>query len=416
MVLSLSCFLRSTQFLLAFLVIIDLTMLPCTKKYLTAFLMDAPFHNHPSLVLVAGGSGGHMFPAIAVAEASFKSSLERAVILITDGRGARFLTESSRSLFHAIHVLPSSAFLHYRTVLTLIQCMRILRHLPCKPCFVIGFGGKMSVLPLIAARLLRIPSALHQSDCIMGKANARLSYGVNVLFLGFRETLGVPTQALSKVVYLGTPVRSAFHAVAPLSLPDSFHAEQPLQVLVLGGSQGARFWCDALPKALLRLSKDQQRSIHLIHQCREDEMDVCQKAYKATESVVELVPFIVDMPSALGWAHCVLSRAGASSMAELMSTGRPAFFVPYPFATRDHQNANASKVIQAMGLHPSAWIGAQDEVIPEKIARFLRQCLHNPSMLRYAGEIMRTQSHPHAASQLASFCWDQRHGIQRKDS
>ena len=337
---------------------------------------------HP-LVLVAGGSGGHVFPAVAVAEECQKHDSHHPVVLLTDPRGRRFLTGYER-LFHCIEEISFPAlraipgYLH--------RLYRFFYQL--SPQAVLGFGGKMSLLPMMMACLWRKRCGIYQSDLVMGTANRWLAPWMKAIFVS--QSTGYS----KKERIIGTPVRSSFRSISPLD------PSLPLRVLVLGGSQGASFWSELLPKALRFLTPTNQRHLILTHQCSQEDEATLKMAYEKSLTPFSLFSFTPDLASLMEKNHLILSRAGASTLAEIATAGRPAFLIPYPHATHHHQRENAKALVARGG----GWMEEQDKITPEGMASFLRKCLQNPDQLRYAGEKGRSTSHLDAAARLYRFC------------
>ncbi len=335
--------------------------------------------------LVAGGSGGHMFPAFSVAEEALKQGYP--CTLLTDARGARFLGEH-KDLFQKITILPSIK----QGARYFLELHRWIR--PTK--VVIGFGGQMTFLPLITSKLRGRLCGIHQSDVLMGKANRWLARWVDGVFVSHEQT----ANCSPKAVCIGTPVRAGFESMPALEIK-TFDRSSPLNILVLGGSQGAQFWSTVIPQALDLMTAEDRHCLSIVHQCRPEDEPKTYQAYEgAGLSSVSVKPFIQDMVATAERAHIVMTRAGASTLAELCAAGRPCFMVPYPHAADNHQQINA----QALADQGAGWICLQSQVSPEKIALFLKDCLHKPSQLLYAGMSAQKIFPPHAARRLVQFC------------
>lgn len=343
------------------------------------------------IVLIAGGSGGHVFPAIAVAQRFVDAS--QSVCLITDQRGARFISEY-RNLFVHIEVFPNTSpqwrkkfylkpFLKIYEFMLWWRCVQsFFTHHNEEIEAMFGFGGIMSVLPMLWGWTTRKRRkkhfrfcALHQSDRVFGRANRMLARWIKTVFTGYPDTQGLPSDILPIVV--GTPVRKEFFDIAPIALPNA-----SLRILVLGGSQGAAFWSEVLIKGVALLCSDSRSRIHIYHQCPEYQCAELEVKYQKLGISCEVKPFFALLPEVLKNVHVVFSRAGASTIAELACAGRSAFLVPYPHATDQHQHDNAAFWVS----HQASWSCPQKELSGEKIAIFLHECLEDPRRLLYTGK------------------------------
>ena len=363
------------------------------------------------VVLIAGGSGGHVFPAIACAERLIEAG--ETIALITDERGARFITHD-KNLFSHIEILPNhparrKPYLKFWA--SSVECwiwsktvrkFFLRHHTNIRAIF--GFGGRMSIIPMLWgwATQRRLPKqnrfcALHQSDCVMGKANRFLSRWIPTVFTGYPQTHHVPPYA--KAIYVGTPVRKAFFDVNALPVPYT-----ELGVLILGGSQGATFWETLFPKGLGLLCADRRHKIKVYHQCASSQQEALIEKYQQLGVKYIVAPFFHDLPDTLNHVHVVFSRAGASTAAELACAGRSTFFVPYPYATDHHQQHNASYWVS----HQAGWSCAQDELTEEKIAIFLHECLEDPRRLVYTRDRVLTLGRKDAATEIIHY-WRTHH-------
>lgn len=358
------------------------------------------------VLLIAGGSGGHVFPAIAFAERLVESG--KTVGLITDERGARFITKDQK-LFSHIEVLPNhpkSCNLYLKLWTSSMEFLRWSRKI--RKFFaehndhiqaVFGFGGRMSILPMVWALTTRRRSphknrfcALHQSDCVMGKANRFLSRWIPTVFTGYPKTQGMPLHA--HALFVGTPVRKLFFNVC--TLPTSC---TDLGVLILGGSQGASFWEAIFPKGLGLLCSDRRHKITVYHQCAESQCGVLEARYQKLGVTCTVQPFFHNLPAVLDTVHIVFSRAGASTAAELACAGRSTFFVPYPHATNQHQQHNAAYWVS----HQAGWSCPQKDLTEEKIAIFLHECLEDPRRLVYTRDRALTLGRKDAATEMIHY-------------
>jgi UDP-N-acetylglucosamine--N-acetylmuramyl-(pentapeptide) pyrophosphoryl-undecaprenol N-acetylglucosamine transferase len=302
---------------------------------------QAQSQRHP-IVLVAGGTGGHVFPAEALAEAL--RSRGYTLALFTDKRGEAYKGELGQLPTHTISAtrMTGGVIGRVRTALSLLkgtmQSRRLFAQL--KPSVVVGFGGYTSVPAMWAATALRIPTVIHEQNALMGRANRLMASRVTAIATSFREVQGMGASARRKVVMTGNPVRGAVRALrdTPYVAPG---AGDPIRVLVTGGSQGATVFATVVPAALERLPEDIRRRLVVSQQARPEDLDQVRAAYAANGIQAEVAPFFSDLAARLGTTHLFIGRAGASTIAEITCAGRPAIFVPYPHAADDHQTANA---------------------------------------------------------------------------
>ena len=350
------------------------------------------FCEHKPIVLVAGGSGGHVFPAIALAE--YAHQREEKTILITDARGARFI-EKDRSLFSHIDILPPASV---RTAFSIYRTIKTQYH-QYHPKAVVGFGGITTVLPLLMARIKGIRCAIHQSDAILGRANGFLAPWMDSVFVGHGLECyekHIPKSKKHKWHTISTPVRQAFTAItAHRSI------QYPIHIVIIGGSQGAKIWSTLVPQALGMLSAAQQQSIQIRHQSLPSDCTELTNQYsRLTLDSFHVAPFFSDMPDMLSWSHVVFSRAGASTLAELSCGQRPGFLVPYPFAIDNHQYFNAKSHVQ----NHKAWMCPESELTATHIADKIRGWLDKPDELLYGEQQIKTPQPGNACSELLSFC------------
>ena len=280
------------------------------------------------ILLAAGGTGGHLFPAEALAAALAKRGAE--VELATDSRALKFGQDFPA---RAIHAFPSAttteagALAKARASLTLAVGLAAatvkLRRI--RPRAAVGFGGYPTVPPLLAAWLLRIPTVLHEQNAVMGRANRFLSPRIDVVACGFPDLKGIDP-AKSRVT--GNPVRPAVVAAAAIPYPE--YVGQRLNLLVTGGSQGARVMSDVVPAALALLHLDERQRIRLTQQARGEDSARVAAACARMNFPVEIAEFFADLPARIAAAHLVIGRAGASTVSELTVIGRASVLVPFP--------------------------------------------------------------------------------------
>ena len=350
------------------------------------------------ILVAAGGTGGHLFPASALAAALGRRGA--AVELATDDRALKYGGDFPA---RAIHAVPSAtttgagALNKARAALVLGvglgSALLLLRRL--KPRAVVGFGGYPTVPPLTAASLLGAPSVLHEQNAVMGRANRFLAPRVTLIATGFPELKGVDAALSAKAHYTGNPVRPAVIAAAQTPYPDFDGAA--LKVLITGGSQGARVMADVAPAALALLTAQERARIRLTMQARGEDRSRVAAACAEMAFPVELAEFFADLPARMAASHLVIGRAGASTVSELAVIGRPSILVPFPHALDQDQAANAA-ILAASG---AATVAPQNEFTPERLAQLLRAALADPAALQAAAKAAKSVGVADAAERLA---------------
>lgn len=351
-----------------------------------------------TVLLTAGGTGGHLFPAQALA-----SELSRrgwAVELATDERADKYGCEFPARKVHLI----SSATIRGRNPLSLaktaikllagmLQARSVIKAL--KPDVVAGFGGYPTFPPMFAARLAGVPSILHEANAVMGRANKMLAKGATAIATSVPID-GFPADLAAKAVATGNPVRDGVIAASelPYQPPEAGGA---LRLLVFGGSQGARFFSDLLPPAVEALPAPLRKRLQIVQQCRPEDMERVQKAYQDLGVEAECAPFFTDLPQRIAQAHLVICRSGAGTVSELSVLGRPSILVPLPGAIDQDQAANA-KVMERAG---GGWPIRQVDLHPERLTKELVRFMDAPDMLTAAAAAARTVAKPDAVKQLA---------------
>ncbi|UFN47412.1 undecaprenyldiphospho-muramoylpentapeptide beta-N-acetylglucosaminyltransferase [Roseomonas sp. OT10] len=351
-------------------------------------------------VIAAGGTGGHVFPAEALA-AALVSRGER-VVLMTDARSGALRSAAfagaERFVLPGAGLAGRGVLRAARGALALARGTWRARALLAElhPAAVVGFGGYPCVPPILAARSLpaaRRPALLlHEQNAVLGRANRFLADRVDLLALGFAGTARVPEQVATEVV--GNPVRPA---LAELSRAIYTAPAESFRLLVLGGSLGARVFADVVPAAVAALPAELRARLSVTQQCRAEDLERTRAAYDATGVAAELSPFFTDVAALYAAAHLVVSRAGASSVAEIACAGRPAILVPLPHAIDDHQSANAAALARAGG----ALVMPQPSFTPAALAEALAERLQEPVLLLRAASAAASLARPDAAMRLA---------------
>ena len=346
------------------------------------------------IVIAAGGTGGHFFPAEALAEALIARG--HRVVLMTDLRTGAKLGPVFAGLEH--HVLRGAGvagrgLLRGARALAslaagIVQAQRILSRLDAS--VVVGFGGYPCVPPVLAARLLRRRPALilHEQNAVLGRANVLCARFADVLALGFENTSRLPSNIPTLAV--GNPVRPTIAFLAGREVPPM----REISLLVSGGSLGARVFSDVVPGAIALLPNVLRARLRIVQQCRPEDIARVRDAYMAAGVQADLAPFFTDMASRLSAAHLVIARAGASTCAELAVVGRPAILVPLPGAIDDHQAANARAL-------DGACVVPQAEFTPGRLAQMLTDMLDSPDTMRLSAARIAACGRPAAAGALA---------------
>ena len=300
----------------------------------------------PLLVIAAGGTGGHMFPAQALAEVMLARGWR--VKLSTDARGARYTSGFPDAV--EIQQVNSATFARGGLVAKAIAPFRIMGGviggvfgmLRDKPDVVVGFGGYPSIPALAAAWVLRKPRMIHEQNGVLGKVNRFFSTRVDRVACGTWPT-DLPNGV--EGVHVGNPVRAAVHesANSPYIAPGDY----PMSILVMGGSQGARILSDVVPPAISGLPSRIRRNIRVSHQARTEDLERVAQYYADEGIPADVQTFFNDVPTRMSEAQLVITRAGASSIADLSVIGRPSILVPYAMAAADHQTANAKQLVEA---------------------------------------------------------------------
>ncbi|MER8630032.1 undecaprenyldiphospho-muramoylpentapeptide beta-N-acetylglucosaminyltransferase [Mesorhizobium opportunistum] len=349
------------------------------------------------ILLAAGGTGGHLFPAEALAHELNERGW--SVHLATDDRAERFAGHFPAA---AIHPIQSATMGSKNPIAMLGAFWKIWRGVRqasaviarIKPDAVVGFGGYPTLPPLYAATRRKVPTLIHEQNAVMGRANRALAGRVDAIAGGF---LPQDTSAAgAKTVTTGNPVRPAVLEAARTPYAASA-GEQPFRLLVFGGSQGAQFFSDAMPGAVALLSDAQRKRLVITQQARADDVARVKAAYAALGVAVEVSPFFTDMAARMATAHLVISRSGASTVSEIAVIGRPALLVPYPYALDHDQAANAAALAAAGGgeVHP------QSSLSPERIAALIGGLMDNPERLAAMAAGAKSAGRPDAARLLA---------------
>jgi len=349
------------------------------------------------ILLAAGGTGGHLFPAQALADALIKRGA--TIDLATDTRVAHFKFSA-----RAVHLIPS-ATLRGRDPLALTRTAALLALGTAKawallgrlrPAVVVGFGGYPTVPPLMAATLRGIPTVLHEQNGVMGRANRLLAPRVTAIATGFRALARIDASLQGKLTFTGNPVRSEViaAAAAPYAAPEP---GAKLRLLVFGGSQGARVMAEIVPPAIECLAADLRARLSIVQQARAEDLDAVRATYARLGVEADCAPFFTDLPARMAAAHLVIARSGASTVAELSAIGRPGILVPLPHSLDQDQFVNAGALAEA----GAAVRIEQRDFTPERLAGEIVMLAADQGRLVHMARAAKSAGSVDAAERLA---------------
>lgn len=356
--------------------------------------------NSRVIVLAAGGTGGHIFPAEALAEEMLKRGYSPH--LVTDHRFHQYNKSSADGVLGSIPIhtitagsLGGGMLSRAKNGLGLLrgtmQARKILKEL--KPLAVVGFGGYPSFPTMAAAILGNRVTVIHEQNSVLGRVNRLFANRVKQLATTYGDTRGLKNAPHAMT---GNPVRGAIRALANVEYPE-LSGDGMLRLLVIGGSQGASVFSRVIPEAMKLLPPHIRARVRLDQQCRAGEIEQVRKAYSELGMQVDLAPFFADVAARLASAHLVIARAGASTVAELTAAGRPAILVPLPQATDNHQYYNAQAIEDVGG----GWVIAQDAFTPQVLADKIETLVMSPQRLAECAAAMHGIGRPDASAALA---------------
>lgn len=356
----------------------------------------------PLFLLAAGGTGGHVFPAEALARELMGRGAR--VGLVTDKRGGKFESELGIPVYRVqASALGRNIFAKAASVLKMgvgvMQAALLLRRM--KPAAVIGFGGYPSVPLLYAAARLGIPIVLHEQNAVLGRANRTMLPMAKAMATSFPQVFDIPHQAHATIVHTGNPVRPAFAALRQAPYP-AFEEEGLIRLLVLGGSLGARVFSQVVPRAVGLLPHPLRRRLLIVQQCRAEDLENARAAFAGAGAEAELSPFFKDVPERMAASHLIIGRAGGGAIAELTAIGRPSILVPFPHGHAGEQMKNAESLAAAGG----AWLIPEAAFTPEALAVRLESLLSMPSSLTQAAMAARAWGTVTAADKLADLLFE----------
>jgi UDP-N-acetylglucosamine--N-acetylmuramyl-(pentapeptide) pyrophosphoryl-undecaprenol N-acetylglucosamine transferase len=350
------------------------------------------------MALAAGGTGGHVFPARALAETL--SARGWRIALVTDARGASFLDEIANTETHRIKAASLGGGVCSKLKglthlgVGLLQARALLRRI--SPSAAVGFGGYASAPTMWAAAQLGLPTMIHEQNAVLGRANRMIAGRARRIATSFSAVSGIRDKDRQRVTLTGNPVRADIATVGktPYVSPADDGA---IRLLVFGGSQGAKILSDVVPAAISALPAPLRARLEVVQQCRPENLDSVREIYRASNVRAMLETFFDDMPTRIADSHLVIGRAGASTVSELAAAGRPAILIPYRFAMDDHQTANA----EAMQSSGAAWLMAEDDFTIEAVVRHLSDLFAAPDRLATTAAKALAAGHADAAERLA---------------
>lgn len=351
-------------------------------------------HFEKPIVLATGGTGGHVFPAQALAHQLASQGYK--VFIFSDGRGHQFTDSSFSMVKIPASQLQGSIGKKLRGGLKLMTGMgAALYHLRrIKPHCVVGFGGYASFPTMMAAGTLRIPTIVHQADAYFGRTNRVLAPFITRIATSFPHVENIPESCKEKVSFTGLPLRSEIQPAPYVPSLDN----DPFHLVVTGGSQGAKIFGELIPHAVALLEPALQARLYITQQCRAESLESTKALYARTQAHVELAPFLDHMGERYKKAHLIISRAGASSVLEAALVGRPAIFIPYPYAMDNHQFYNAQQAVTVEG----GWLIEEKDLNSKTLSTFLFEIITSHWKLIQAAANIRTIAIPDAHQRLAN--------------
>lgn len=336
------------------------------------------------IILCAGGTGGHVFPALATAKSLLKKEASLKITFLTDKKG------EDASVLWKSFFLPRKNSKTTFPLFVIMMAYQLLVHigkfLIHRPSLVVGFGGYPCVPVVLAAQILRIPTILHEQNAFLGRAHRILARFASLIALSFEKTKSLPEGI--KTVLTGNPVRFGH-------LPPYTPKENHLHLFIFGGSQGAHAFSTLVPEALKLMQLQERQHITITHQCRPEDIEATQMRYHGLGIDAELSPFFKDMAHEYTKADIVIARSGASTLGELTVAGRCSIFVPYPFAMDDHQYHNA------MALGDACFLFRQKEITPTLLKELILKLDQNPNIRKVKAAAIQSFSMEKASDTLA---------------
>jgi UDP-N-acetylglucosamine--N-acetylmuramyl-(pentapeptide) pyrophosphoryl-undecaprenol N-acetylglucosamine transferase len=349
-------------------------------------------------ILAAGGTGGHIIPAYALAVELMQRG--HVVALVTDDRGMKIPGCPDRL---ARHVLPAGrggggprGWITAARSIARGRLMARELNRNFQPSCVIGFGGYPALPSLLAAFADNIPTVIHEQNAVLGRVNRFVAPKVSAIATAYPDVTRIAPKHKGKVHLVGNPVREEVIALRDESYPP-LSEDGIFRVLVTGGSQGASILSEVVPEGLAQLPLNLRRRLQVTQQCREDDLERVRKTYAEHHIPAELATYLEDLPERLGWSHLVIGRAGASTVAELTCAGRPAILVPLPTAMDNHQAFNVKEMVEAGGARAIS----QHQFTSKELAKQIQKMALLPGALENAAKAARSCGRPTAVRDLA---------------
>jgi len=352
-----------------------------------------------SIVIIGGGTGGHIFPALSLCKELSQRGLD--VTLITDQRGQQYEAVHANTHNLKYRVLFSQRLPFYKFIgsffVNSLKCL--FWFLKERPTLVISFGGYMALSPMMAAQCLFIPTMIHEQNAVLGRAHRFNARFAKLLATAFPVVHHLPVRVPS--VMSGNPVRQGIAELhnKPYHVPGN---KEPFCLLIIGGSQGAKVFSDVIPQTLAGLEKPWRKRLEVIQQCRPELVDQTANFYEEAGIRATVEPFFNAIEEQYQRAHLIIARSGASTVAELTIAGRPAILIPYVYAVDNHQQINAEQLEKNGG----AWVLLEKNFTPEQLKKLLQSILKNPGILGEKAERMRRFAKPQATQTLANLVAD----------
>ncbi len=335
------------------------------------------------ILLAAGGTGGHLFPAVAVAKELKARGHE--VYLMIDRRAAAFQKDMAGISIIQMPLGPKGPGIlgKIKFILSLLYStlFAFVKIVPIRPKAIVAFGGYPSFPVLLASFYMSIPKILHEQNAYLGRVNQWFARAASYLALSFPNTKKIPNSVVGNTVVTGMPLRPAILKLAdvPYVPPKK---DGPFSILILGGSQGTQVFGEVIPKAIAELPEKLRKHLVITQQSRVGQAELVKEAYNKIGINATVAPFFDNVENLMAQAHLMICRAGSSSTWEIITAKRPTLFIPLPSAKDDHQTYNAEYAEKSGG----AWVMHQSDLTPKKLSKFLEKLIEDPDMLREASQ------------------------------
>ena len=353
-----------------------------------------------TIMIYAGGTGGHMFPALSLAHDLL--SRECNVIMVTDTRAVKYTNGADERLnVHVIasSTLPSGLIGKIKGLVSLARGYMQSRSLikKYKPSIAVGFGGYPSLPPMVAAQRANMLTIIHEANAILGKANAYLAPKADRIALSLPNLSSLEEADSVRAIVTGNPVRADIAALFahPFNAPDE---DEQFNITIMGGSLGAKVMAQKVPQALSLLPEDLKVRLNVTQQCHDEDIANAQEVYMTAGITATLQPFLDDMPNILKKTHLVIARSGASTVSEIAVAGIPAIYIPYPHHADQQQKMNAESVSKNGG----AWVIEEKNLSPESLVAQIKPLMRSPEDLFTAAEAARSSAKPEATRKLGN--------------